>query len=1308
MKNTDVELIQRVLDGDDTAFSALVRKYQKSVHALAWRKIGDFHIAEDITQETFLKAHQKLSTLKESQSFASWLYVIASNRCKAWLRQKRLRTQSLEHTCDAELEKATYSNYVIAENERASVEAQREVVKKLLAKLQESDRTVITLYYLGGMTYEEISKFLGVSVSAVKNRLYRARQHLKKEETMIREALDHFQISPNLTDNIMREVARLKPAAPSGAKPFVPWVIAASSAILIVLMLGISSQYLVRFQKPYILDAQAEMAVELIDVPIVQNLNAKPDVRTQLGSPEASGKNSGAGQQTDDAASLDLDTIIAKIKHYDNAVTSVTGDFIIELHRNYKISGNPIPPGNLRIERNIEPKIKKNEYKLTFEGEKVRVDGGAGGFGLIQYWDGKQHWEVSSPGNLLFKTEIALNKETTVLKKIQQAFKQGGIEIADDVRIVKGELQNSYRVIEKDKSYFVLFVGKTKVEVYRHNVGYAVRPHWAIMPSDQDPRFWLTFPNNASDNTYLSQPLWQLLEKHESEIIGSEVLNGDKTTIIRLTKPDRTIGDHEIPPQHYKLWISHDKGFRLVKSEREYIEDDPGEWSPFKAGVTYINTRKIEYHEYLPDVWFPKRIEKSIVPKESSEKQNGENVLFKDVFLTKQCQLNTDVSKLLRLDLSADTLVLDYSVGHSRTVSDLETKPNFQTQPESSDVQNKNNVAVQEVSDKDTPDSQQWHLPEGVKARLGKGGINKIAYSPNGKQLAVASSIGVWIYDADSGKELDLLTEHTDWIQSIAFNPNGNILASGSDDGSIRLWDTRTSTHLRTMTEHKSLITNVVFSGDGKMLASASRDNTIRLWDTQTGESHTTLKGHTDRIFSIWLSGDGTTLASASRDNTIRLWDTQTGEVRKTFDLEHTEEILEMAFSPDGKTIATWAWGWDTPIRLWDVQTGKLHKMLKGQERDVVYEMAFSPDGKTLASAMNEGTVRIWDAQTGERRRILIGHTHDVLNVVFSPDGKTLASGSYDTTIRLWDTQTGKLQKTLKGHLSDILSVAFSPDGKILANVVEDDTICLWDAQTGALHRTLKDQRESGITCLAFSFNNKTLASSGYARAVRLWDAQTGKPRKTLAGHKDTVTSLAFSPDDNTLASTSWDKIIHLYDMQTGELRITFTGHTDWVMCVAFSPDGKMLASGSKDTTIRLWDVQTGELLKTFTGHTGVVFSVAFSPDGKTLVSGSHDGTIRVWDVQTAELLKTIKHQNGVLSVAFSPDGKTIASGSEDNTIHLYNTQRGQVQQILVLVGHTDSVSSVMFSPDGKTLVSGSRDGTLLLWEITLDATQLK
>ena len=174
MKNSDAQLIHRVLDGDENAFSALVEKYQKQVHALAWRKIGDFHIAEEITQDTFLRAYQKLRTLKKPQRFASWLYVIATSRCNTWLHKKHLRTQLLKNKGGVRSEEPSYSQYVVEENERISGQAQREVVKKLLAKLQESERTVMTLHYFAEMSCTEIGAFLGVSANTIKSRLRRA------------------------------------------------------------------------------------------------------------------------------------------------------------------------------------------------------------------------------------------------------------------------------------------------------------------------------------------------------------------------------------------------------------------------------------------------------------------------------------------------------------------------------------------------------------------------------------------------------------------------------------------------------------------------------------------------------------------------------------------------------------------------------------------------------------------------------------------------------------------------------------------------------------------------------------------------------------------------------------------------------------------------------------------------------------------------------------------------------------------------------------------------------------------------------
>ena len=205
MRNNTAELIQRILAGDDAAFTCLVKKYQRRVHALAWRKIGDFHIAEDITQETFLQVYRKLATLKDPSQFPGWLYVIANRCCLKWLRKKRVEVQSMEEIDIAMAERSSYTRYVAAEQAESAAETKRELVKNLLSKLKESDRTVITLYYFGEMTYAEIGEFLGVSVNTVATRLYRARERLKMYEPMIREAFGSFQLSPNLTENIKGE-----------------------------------------------------------------------------------------------------------------------------------------------------------------------------------------------------------------------------------------------------------------------------------------------------------------------------------------------------------------------------------------------------------------------------------------------------------------------------------------------------------------------------------------------------------------------------------------------------------------------------------------------------------------------------------------------------------------------------------------------------------------------------------------------------------------------------------------------------------------------------------------------------------------------------------------------------------------------------------------------------------------------------------------------------------------------------------------------------------------------------------------------
>ncbi len=297
----DVQLIRRILSGDDAAFNALVRKHQKGIHALAWRKVGDFHVAEEITQDTFLQVYKNLAQLRNPKQFSGWMYVIANRLCLKWL-EKNIKNksvmQSLEDTPVEEIEESSYTHYVSEQRLTESTEHRHELVKKLLAKLPESERTVVTLHYLGEMTAKEIGKLLGVSVNTIKSRLRRGRERLQEqqEELLVRETLAGIPFPAQVTERIMEEVANIEPIPPPVGKPLLPWAAFGTAVALVILLLGASSQYLARFQKPYSFEAQSEPTIEIIDTPIVLDITAKPAVQNRVGQ-AAAGKSSGPGAQ---------------------------------------------------------------------------------------------------------------------------------------------------------------------------------------------------------------------------------------------------------------------------------------------------------------------------------------------------------------------------------------------------------------------------------------------------------------------------------------------------------------------------------------------------------------------------------------------------------------------------------------------------------------------------------------------------------------------------------------------------------------------------------------------------------------------------------------------------------------------------------------------------------------------------------------------------------------------------------------------------------------------------------------------------
>jgi WD40 repeat protein/DNA-binding SARP family transcriptional activator len=605
-------------------------------------------------------------------------------------------------------------------------------------------------------------------------------------------------------------------------------------------------------------------------------------------------------------------------------------------------------------------------------------------------------------------------------------------------------------------------------------------------------------------------------------------------------------------------------------------------------------------------------------------------------------------------------------------------------------------------------------------------GVRGVAYSPDGSRLATATHDGkLLVWDAASAELLLTLPGRI-----VAYSPDGARLASATKDGTVTVWDALSGRELLALPGHTAALNELVFSPDGARLATASYDETVRVWDATAGKTMLTLPVRSGGWFTgsgVLFSPGGEYLITADHDRVVTVWDLATGDALQAL----AGGGAPLAISPDGKLLALVTPGDRDSAVVWDLEaslaSGTGQALITDIDHtNIIQDMAFSPDGTRLATGGQDLSARIWTlgAERAHESLTLAGHTAVVWSLAFSPDGRSLATSSYDGTARIWDISASGNQEilTMDGHFDWLRRVAYSPDGARLATTDGDGHGVILDAVSGKTLLTFPHPT-GAVREAAFSPDGTRLATAGEDNTARVWDALNGRELLTLTGHAEAppvggmyagIPTVAFSPDGRLLASGGADGQAILWDAETGERVLALQVHPDGIGAtrVAWSPDGTRLAAASDarlvagkpaggEPLVKVWDTASGQALYTLTGLPNRAWALAFSPDGSKLAVGAEANFVKVYDAATGEESRSLAgHSGGVYSVAFSPDGALLATGGHDPP-KLWDLATGQ--EGVTLQGHTGDVEGLAFSPDGTRLASSSVDGTTRVYTLDVD-----
>ncbi len=660
-----------------------------------------------------------------------------------------------------------------------------------------------------------------------------------------------------------------------------------------------------------------------------------------------------------------------------------------------------------------------------------------------------------------------------------------------------------------------------------------------------------------------------------------------------------------------------------------------------------------------------------------------------------------------------------------------------------------------------TQDYTQWQLPEGVKMRLGKGRIMDIVYSPDGNKFAVATTIGIWIYSADKGEELNLITGHDIPIETVAFTQDAQNIISADSSGECRKWDVASGELIDVLAQGNVISDKVDISDSGTTLVTYSKNSKFHIRNLNEPEAEPSIFDDTERDPRILrISPNGNTIATAKSPLTssyetapknyrLQVWDTNTQSLRINLKGEKPY-IHAVEFTSDGRNVITSDIEGD--IQFWNVETGTKKFTFKANKIGTA-ALAYAPKSKILATGNFENNIlNLWSissyAQKPTITNRLKGHESYVINCVFSPDEKTILTASQDGIIMAWDVTTGKQKYNITGHVGRVLELTHSDSDN---NITSANSITYfwanpvsylrnWDIRSGRITTTDKVELKNIETV---SPNCQTIVYTKENNKIRLWDTETKKNRLTISADEKYKLSkyYIFSSNDELMAISSTKGPIYVWNIsdksKTRKPWKSLITDSKSARRITFSPDSKLLASDDGNRTIHLWNVEREEILTTFalTGEHGNETSranrnnsrgLAISPDGKKLACGREDA-IYLWDTATGNKISVLTPERlsrNNMTLLFSPDSTILLSACNGTVIHfapgevklpdgayvtaVYSLYRGGTFQLwdtntgellTTLTGHTDVIDAFAFSADGKTLATGSWDGTVLLWD---------